>query len=242
MTYDSRQRTTASRTPTSPERSATASRRTTRPPATPWPRPSPTPQRRAPHRTVTTVVDLLGQVRSHTDAWGKTATTTYRTVGRPTTVDSPVGTQTFTFNNDGTDGPTVLDSTTYATPHYDSAGRLSYVEYADGTKSDTISRDAYGRQTTSLWRKPRTAQSTHPEPSPCRSAATSPKTSPMATTTPECARLPLRPGRTADRRLDHHPGLIGHHRLPAHGVRVRDGERLLPGTYQSAAGKNTNQQ
>lgn len=104
-------------------------------------------------RTVTTVVDLLGQVRSHTDAWGKTTTTTYDQVGRPTTVDSPVGTQTFTFNNDGTDGPTVLDSTTYATPHYDSAGRLSYVEYANGTKSDTISRDAYGRQTTSLWRK-----------------------------------------------------------------------------------------
>ena len=104
-------------------------------------------------RTVTTVVDLLGRVRSYTDAWGKTTTTTYDQVGRPTSVDSPVGTQTLSYNADGTSGPTVLGGTTYATPHYDSAGRLTYVDYANGTKSDTATRDAYGRETTSVWRK-----------------------------------------------------------------------------------------
>ncbi|MEO6627016.1 MAG: RHS repeat-associated core domain-containing protein, partial [Aquihabitans sp.] len=37
--------------------------------------------------------------------------------------------------------------------HYDAAGRLDWVEYANGTKSDPVVRDALGRETTSLWRR-----------------------------------------------------------------------------------------
>jgi RHS repeat-associated protein len=104
-------------------------------------------------RTVTTIVDLLGRERSYTDAWGKTTTTTYDQVGRVTSTASPVGTETTTYDASGAEGPTVLDGVTLATPHYDSAGRLSWVEYANGTKSDAVSRDSLGRETSSTYRK-----------------------------------------------------------------------------------------
>lgn len=104
-------------------------------------------------RTVFTTVDLAGQTRSTTDAWNKTTTTTIDAVGRLTSATSPVGTQTFTYDADGNAGPTVLDGTTLATPHWDSAGRLSYVEYANGTKSDAATYDNLGRQTGLTWRK-----------------------------------------------------------------------------------------
>ncbi|QXC60973.1 hypothetical protein KSP35_22105 [Aquihabitans sp. G128] len=103
-------------------------------------------------RTVTTSVDLLGRTRSYVDAWGNTTTTTYDAVGREATVVSPVGTETSTYDADGNDGPTVLDGTTLATPHYDSAGRLDWVQYANGTKSDPVPRDVLGREVGGTWR------------------------------------------------------------------------------------------
>ena len=104
-------------------------------------------------RTTTTLVDLLGRERSYTDAWGNTTTTAYDQVGRVTAVVSPVGTETSTYDATGAEGPTVLDGATLATPHYDGAGRLSWVDYANGTKSDPVARDALGRETGSTWRK-----------------------------------------------------------------------------------------
>ena len=106
-----------------------------------------------PARTVTTTVDLLGQVRQYVDAWCDTTITTYDQVGRETTKTSPVGTETSTYDAAGNDGPTVLDGTTLATPHYDSAGRLDWVQYANGTKSDPVPRDVLGRETGGTWRK-----------------------------------------------------------------------------------------
>jgi len=104
-------------------------------------------------RTITTVVDLLGRTRWYWDGWTKLTSTAYDQVGRPSAVISPLGTQTLTYDATGAGGPTVLDGVTWATPHYDSAGRLSWADYANGTKSDPVTRDALGRETSSLWRK-----------------------------------------------------------------------------------------
>lgn len=103
-------------------------------------------------RTVTTIVDLLGHVRQYGDAWGNITVTTYDQVGRIIQVESAVGTQTTTYDPFGNEGTTVLDGTTLATPHYDSAGRLDWVQYANGTKTDPVTRDALGRETGSAWR------------------------------------------------------------------------------------------
>ena len=107
----------------------------------------------APATTVTTTVDPLGRTRSYSDAWGDVTTTTYDAAGRPAQQSSPVGVQTMSYDGDGNQGPTVYDGATLATPHYDSAGRLDSVDYANGIKSDPVVRDALGRETSSTWRR-----------------------------------------------------------------------------------------
>ena len=106
-----------------------------------------------PARTVTATVDLVGRVRGYEDAWGNVTTTTYDAVGREARVTSPVGVETMTYDNDGNDGPTVIDGATLATPSYDPAGRLSSVTYANGTRSDPVVRDVLGRETSAVWRR-----------------------------------------------------------------------------------------
>jgi len=104
-------------------------------------------------RTVTTVVDLLGRTRQYQDAWGNVTVTDYDQIGRVGEVTSPAGTQTFTYDAAGNEGPTVIDSVTLATPHYDAAGRLSWVDYANGITSDPVTYDDLGRETTAVWRR-----------------------------------------------------------------------------------------
>jgi RHS repeat-associated protein len=99
------------------------------------------------------LLDLLGRTRVYEDAWGNVTTTTYDQVGRVSSVVSPLGTESMTYNADGTAGPTVLDGQTLATPHYDGAGRLDWVEYANGARSDPVTRDALGRETSAVWRR-----------------------------------------------------------------------------------------
>lgn len=99
------------------------------------------------------LVDLLGRTRAYQDANGQVTTTTYDLPGRVTQVNSPVGIETITYNLDGTTGPTVLDGQTLATPHYDSAGRLDWVEYANGVRSEPAVRDNLGRENAVVWKR-----------------------------------------------------------------------------------------
>lgn len=96
--------------------------------------------------TIMTGVDLLGRVVSYTDARGNTTTTTYDDLGRVSGRSGPVGTEEFDY--DSTDKLTAqkLDGTTIATPHYDTYGRLTSVDYPTaGTQSlGTITYDNFG--------------------------------------------------------------------------------------------------
>jgi RHS repeat-associated protein len=104
-------------------------------------------------RVVTAVVDLLGRARTYTDAWGNQTTSSFDQVGRPTSETSPVGTITRTpYDNDGNPGPTKLGGTTLATPHYDAAGRIDWVDYGNGTESAPTVRDSLGRHTALIWK------------------------------------------------------------------------------------------
>ncbi|MCB1030661.1 MAG: hypothetical protein KDA95_04945, partial [Acidimicrobiales bacterium] len=104
-------------------------------------------------RTTTTAVDLLGRVRQYEDAWGNVTITSYDQVGRTAQILSPAGTETFSYDANGNPGPTVVDSVTLATPYYDAAGRLSWVQYANGIKSDAVTYDNYGNETSATWRR-----------------------------------------------------------------------------------------
>lgn len=104
--------------------------------------------------TVRTTTDLLGRTRAYVDAWGHQTSTTYDRVGRVTSTTSPVGVETTTYNPDGTEGPTVLDGVTYATPTYDGAGRLVSAAYANGTSLASLTRDTFGRETAQTWAAP----------------------------------------------------------------------------------------
>jgi RHS repeat-associated protein len=99
--------------------------------------------------TIATGVDLLGRTVSYVDTVGNTTTTTYDDYGKMTGRSGPLGTESFTY--DSTDRLTdqKLDGTTIATPHYDSYGRLSSVDYptAGSQTLGSITRDNNSRTT-----------------------------------------------------------------------------------------------
>lgn len=99
------------------------------------------------------LVDLLGRTRVYQDANGQVTTTSYDLPGRVSQIDSPVGSETVTYNLDGTTGPTVIDGQTLATPHYDAAGRVEWVEYANGVHSEPVVRDNLGRENSVVWKR-----------------------------------------------------------------------------------------
>ncbi|MBN8785280.1 MAG: hypothetical protein J0G98_19630, partial [Terrimonas ferruginea] len=104
-------------------------------------------------RKISVTIDLLQQVRSYTDAWNKTTTTTYDRNGRIVQIDSPAGVETINYDSDGNRTAVVVGGSTVATPHYDAAGRLSWMEYANGLKTDAVTRDDLGRETSWTLRK-----------------------------------------------------------------------------------------
>jgi RHS repeat-associated protein len=107
---------------------------------------------------ISTTVDLLGRVVSATDAWNKTATSTYDVESRLSAASGPDGTRAMTYDAAGRVSAQALDGATLATACYDPAGELATVAYANGSKlagtgatcSGTpggITRDAAGRST-----------------------------------------------------------------------------------------------
>jgi len=95
--------------------------------------------------TITTEQDLLERVVAYTDTNGKTTQTTYGNRGLVTKVESPLGTETFEYNNYNRLVSQKLDGATLATVTYDAYGRESAVSYAHGISSE-VSRDVLGRE------------------------------------------------------------------------------------------------
>lgn len=99
--------------------------------------------------TAATETDLLGQVIYYHDAAWNETWTTYDSLGRLTQQTSPVGVETYVYDDYDRLIAQKLDGITIAVPHYDSFGRLSSVDYptAGQQKLGNITRDSNGRTT-----------------------------------------------------------------------------------------------
>lgn len=108
--------------------------------------------------TITTTVDLLGRVVSHTDVWGKTTTTTYDQAGRVTQTNGPgrqVGTD---YRPNGWVDAQRLAGNVIARPTYSAAGEPDGVSYpsdtgnrGNGTALALLRDTASGRTTKMTW-------------------------------------------------------------------------------------------
>ncbi len=97
---------------------------------------------------IITTLDLLGRTVSYTDNFNDTATTAYDNLGRLSSRTSPLGTETFVYDNYNRLTNQKLDGTDQAVLSYDSFGRLAHTAYpAAGSLSQAVTRDALGRTT-----------------------------------------------------------------------------------------------
>ncbi|WP_158675784.1 PA14 domain-containing protein [Nocardia stercoris] len=106
--------------------------------------------------TMTTTVDLIGQVTSYTDANGVTTTTSYDLGGRVTSAATTVKgvTSTFATTYDAANRVLTesLDGATLDTPAYDSAGQTTSITYnGNNTSLSSIIRNAAGHTLSTAW-------------------------------------------------------------------------------------------
>jgi RHS repeat-associated protein len=101
----------------------------------------------APGGPVTSTEDFLGRVISYTDGQGKTTTTSYDQAGRVSSLASPAGTLTMSYDaNSSLLSGVALNGTTLASPSYDPAsGRLTSVSYSNGSAA-TVGYDTLGNE------------------------------------------------------------------------------------------------
>ncbi|MFI5783699.1 PA14 domain-containing protein [Nocardia sp. NPDC051570] len=106
--------------------------------------------------SITTVVDLLGQEVSYTDANGITSTSTYDQVGRlstdTTTVKGVSSTVSYAWNDANQLTTVKVDGTVVATPAYTTAAELSSVAYGNGSRLDSLARNDSGKPTALTWK------------------------------------------------------------------------------------------
>ena len=90
--------------------------------------------------------DLLGHTVKYIDAKGKVTTNTYDDYGKLTQRVSPIGTETYQYDNYDRLTTQKLDGVTFATVTYDQYSRLATVQYPAGLNLSNISRDTLGRE------------------------------------------------------------------------------------------------
>lgn len=96
--------------------------------------------------TITVENDLLGRTIKYTDANGKVTTNTYDDYGKLTSRVSPIGTETYQYDNYDRLTTQKLDGVTFATVTYDQYSRIANVQYPSGMSLSNISRDTLGRE------------------------------------------------------------------------------------------------
>nr|WP_198151809.1 PA14 domain-containing protein [Kibdelosporangium sp. MJ126-NF4] len=106
--------------------------------------------------SITTVIDLLGQEVSYTDANGVTSSSTFDQVGRltkdTTTVKGVTSTVTYTWNEASQLAEVKVDGVVVAKPGYDPAAELTNVAYGNGSRLDKVARNASGKMTAVTWK------------------------------------------------------------------------------------------
>lgn len=99
--------------------------------------------------TIKTESDLLGRTVGYTDIYNDTTISTYNNFGKLISRTGPMGAEAFLYDSYDRLIEQKLDSVIYAKPHYDSVGRMDYVEYPTaGSSKLTNSWDANGRLNT----------------------------------------------------------------------------------------------
>jgi len=103
---------------------------------------------------IVTWSDLLGRTTKYRDVHDDETTSTYEdTTGKLTQRVSPLGTETYVYDNLNRLTDQKLDSTTYATVTYDSYGRIDHVDYPNaGQMRVTMGRDNLGRTSNLTYR------------------------------------------------------------------------------------------
>lgn len=96
--------------------------------------------------TITVENDLLGRTLKYVDARGKSTNNTYDQFGKLLSRVSPIGTETYEYDNYDRLTKHKLDTVTFATVSYDSFSRLSGVQYPAGISLSAIGRDALQRE------------------------------------------------------------------------------------------------
>ena len=90
--------------------------------------------------------DLLGRTVKYVDAKSKETTNTYDDYGKLTSRTSPIGTETYQYDNYDRLTTQKLDGVTFATVTYDQYSRITNVQYPAGMSLSNISRDTLGRE------------------------------------------------------------------------------------------------
>ena len=90
--------------------------------------------------------DLLGRTLKYTDAKGKQTTNTYDKYGKLTSRTSPLGTETYEYDQYDRLIKQKIDGTTLATVTYDAYSRIANVQYPAGMSLSNINRDSLGRE------------------------------------------------------------------------------------------------
>lgn len=90
--------------------------------------------------------DLLGRTLKYIDTKGKVTENSYDIYGKLTSRTSPIGIETYEYDNYYRLIVQKLDSVTFATVTYDTYSRLATVTYPAGISLSSITRDALGRE------------------------------------------------------------------------------------------------
>jgi len=90
--------------------------------------------------------DLLGRTVKYTDVKGKVTENTYDDYGKLTSRTSPIGTETYQYDQYDRLTTQKLDGVTFATVTYDQYSRIQNVAYPAGMSLSNISRDTLGRE------------------------------------------------------------------------------------------------
>ena len=96
--------------------------------------------------TITVENDLLGRTLKYTDTNGKVTTNNYDDYGKLTQRTSPIGTETYQYDNYDRLTAQKLDGVTFATVTYDQYSRIANVQYPSGMSLSGITRDTLGRE------------------------------------------------------------------------------------------------
>ncbi|WP_405165594.1 PA14 domain-containing protein [Nocardia sp. NBC_01499] len=106
--------------------------------------------------TLTTVVDLTSRTVRSTDASGVVSDSTYDQAGRliknTVTVKGTTSATTYAWDDASHLTSVALDGTAIATPGYTDAGELANVGYGNGSRLDSLDRNASGTPTTLTWK------------------------------------------------------------------------------------------